>query len=132
MITNLRYHVDGEHILVRWNYEDVDRNLVKATCRLVKRINDEVVSERTDINWNTYHYNGGGWIFDMPDYPVRIEVFQQLAHHVSEVLSMDVVEAPHYQIKASVNMTPITMYKDERAWLWRRRTRRPIWDHVEA
>ena len=84
MITNLRYHIDGKKILVRWNYEDIDTSRVVATCKLVKRINGETIEEYTDINWNNYHSNGGGCNFSMSDMPSRIELYEQVPKSVQE------------------------------------------------
>lgn len=102
MITNLRYHIDGNKILVRWNYEDVDISRIVSTCRLVKRINGEVIEEYTDINWNNYHSNGGGCRFSMSDMPSRIELFEQVSKTDPVVIRLDIAESPTYNIKSEI------------------------------
>lgn len=104
MITNLRYHIDGKNILVRWNYEDININTVQATCRLVKRINGETVKEISNINWNTFHQNGGGCTFEMPNYPVRVEVEEQTTTGDPVTIYRNVKEAPRYQLKSKTCM----------------------------
>lgn len=133
MITNLRYHIDGKNILVRWNYEDIDIKTVHATCRLVKRINGETVNEISNINWNTFHQNGGGCTFEMPDYPVRVEVEEQTTQGDPVTIYRNVKEAPRYQLESKVRMRIQAAQMETSSGLfgWRKQTH-DVYVNVDA
>lgn len=132
MITNLRYHIDGKNILVRWNYEDIDIKTVHATCRLVKRINGETVKEISNINWNTFHQNGGGCTFEMPDYPVRVEVEEQTTQGDPVTIRRNVKEAPRYQLKSKICMRIQTGQIERRQGRFGRRQTHKVYVNVDA
>ena len=104
MIVNLRYHLDENDVLVRWNYRDVKPN-VTATCQMRKRLNDELIAEQRAITLAAYHNGGGGCTFTLPRYPVYLIVWEDSAPENKARIS--IAESPRYLIKSEIKTTTV-------------------------
>ena len=107
MINNLRYHLDGNRILVRWNYVDIEPT-VTVTCKLCKRINGERIAQTDGRNHDAitlpiYRSNGGGDWFEMPDCPAKVIVYENQAPDATRQ-EIDIQESPRYFIRAGVRV----------------------------
>lgn len=96
MIENLRYYINGEQLLIKWNWVGVD-DTARAQCRLVKRLNpDDVLSMHENITIAMYEQNRCGCTFEMPNVPAEVQVTDDDWDTFTTRL---ILQAPRYRLQ---------------------------------
>lgn len=109
MIEQLRYYMNGDRVLVKWNWVGNDNAV--ATCRMFKRLgaDHEEIDRRDNISIEAYLRGGQGCEISAPRIPAIVEVTDNQGGRASIIIR----EAPPYPVE----ITPRIEIRDSKSGL---------------